>query len=58
MSSVDSLLAAFRDWAEMDALPVNVRDGIEASIRVKAQAYGSGGVFTVPNSAILISASR
>ena len=58
MSSIDTLLTAFRDWAQMDAFPVNVRTAIEATMRDKAGAYESGGILTIPNPAILVSAAK
>jgi SAM-dependent methyltransferase len=58
MPSIDSLLAAFRDWANLDALPDNVRSAIEAAVRNKAKSYESEGVLTIPNPAILVSAAK
>ncbi len=58
MTSIDSLLAAFRDYANMDAVPDNVRSAIEATMREKSRAYECGGVLTIPNPAILASAIK
>lgn len=58
MASIDSLLSAFRDWANMDAFSEPVRTAIEASVRVKAKAYASGTALILPNPAILISAVK
>lgn len=58
MSSIDTLLGAFRDWANMDALPGGVRTAVEAAVRERAGAYESGGVLTIPNPAILVSAEK
>jgi hypothetical protein len=49
-------VGAFRDWAQMDAFPVNVRTAVEATIRDKAKAYEPGGILSIPNPAILVSA--
>lgn len=58
MPSIDLLLAAFRDYANMDALPGKVRSAIEAAVREKSRAYESGGVLTIPNPAILVSGAK
>lgn len=58
MSSIDSLLNAFRDWGQMDDFPANVRTSIEATVRDKARAYESEGTLTIPNPAILVSATK
>jgi len=57
-SSVDPYFAAFRDWANLDTFPKEVRDGIEATVREKAQKYRSGDAFVFPNPAILMSAVK
>lgn len=56
--SIDPFLAAFRDWARLDALPNHVRDAIEATVRERAGAYRSGDIITMPNPAILVSAVK
>ena len=58
MSSIDSLLTAFWDWAQMDALPANIQTAIEATVRDKARAYESERVLTIPNPAILVSGAK
>lgn len=58
MRSIDSLLAAFRDWADMEAFPSDVRDVIEGTVRERAGAYLRGDAFVIPNPAILMSAVR
>jgi SAM-dependent methyltransferase len=58
MSSIEPYLAAFRDWAQMDALPENTRGAIEATVRDGAARYESAGVLTIPNPAILVSAAK
>ena len=58
MSSSDSLLMAFRDWAHMDALPESVRTAVEASVRAGAKGYEAGDALTIPNPAILMSAAK
>jgi len=56
--SLDPYVAAFRDWANLDAFPERDRDRIEVTVREKAESYRSGGVFVMPNPAILISAVK
>lgn len=58
ISSIESLLDAFGDWAQVDALPDSVRTAIDASVRKNARAYESGGTLRVPNPAILVSATK
>ena len=57
-ASIDAYLAAFRDWANLDAFPNEVRDGIEASVRERASVYRSGNVFVMPNPAILAAGAK
>jgi hypothetical protein len=42
----------------MDVWPTEMQTAIERTIRIKAKAYESGGMLTIPNPAILISASK
>lgn len=58
MHSIDSFLAAFRDWAQLDAFPNDVRDRIEATVRERATAFRSGDILEMPNPAILLSAAK
>ena len=58
MRSIDFFLAAFREWAQLDAFPIDVRDKIEATVRERARTYRSSDGFTVPNPAILLSAVK
>jgi len=53
--SMDSFVASFRDWANLNAFPDQVRDKIESTVRQRARSYRSGDVFLMPNPAILIS---
>lgn len=53
--SLDSYLAGFCDWADLDKLPRPSRDRIEATVRERAEAYRSGDSFVMPNPAILMS---
>jgi SAM-dependent methyltransferase len=53
--SLDSYLAGFCDWANLDSLPGPSRDRIEATVRERAEAYRSGDAFVMPNPAILVS---
>lgn len=54
-ASLGPYLAAFRDWANLDAFSKEVRDGIETSVRKRAESYRSGNAFVMPNPAILVS---
>jgi SAM-dependent methyltransferase len=56
--SIDSFLSAFRDWANLEAFPADVRRAIEATVREKAGVYRRGDVFKMPNPAILMSAVK
>jgi hypothetical protein len=56
--SVDSFLAAFGDWANLEIFPADVRSAIENTVRERAGGYLDGGVYTMPNPAILISAVK
>jgi ubiquinone/menaquinone biosynthesis C-methylase UbiE len=58
LPSIKPLLDAFRDWAQMDALSESVGAAIERTVREKAKAYESGGILTIPNPAILVSAVK
>lgn len=57
-ASLDSYVDSFRNWANLDALPGNARDAIEATVRERAGAYRSGDVFVMPNPAILVSGTK
>ena len=56
--SIDSFLAAFRDWAALDTFPTEIRNSIESTVRENAAAYRHGDAFTMPNPAILVSAVK
>jgi hypothetical protein len=58
MSSIDRLLAAFGDWANMSALPAEVRAAVDADIRKASRRYESSGMLTIPNPAIIVSAMK
>lgn len=57
-ASVDPLIASFRDWANLEAFPEDVRINIEATIRENIASYRSGNVFLLPNPALLIAAEK
>jgi SAM-dependent methyltransferase len=57
-SSMDPYVASLSDWANLEAFPTKVRDGIEATVRERAGSYRSGNVFVLPNPAILIAAVK
>jgi ubiquinone/menaquinone biosynthesis C-methylase UbiE len=56
--SIDSFLAAFRDWANMEAFPGDVWNAIEGAVRERAAAYRRDDAFRIPNPAILVSAAK
>jgi len=56
--SIDSFLAAFRDWADLGALPAESREAIERTVRERAEAYRRNGAVVMPNPAILLSAVK
>lgn len=56
--SLEPYLTAFRDWANLEAFPEDVRNAIENSVRERAPAYRADGIFTMPNPAILASAIK
>jgi hypothetical protein len=56
--SIDSFLAAFRDWANLPAFPGDVQRAIEVTVRERARAYRDGDAFMIPNPAILVSAVK
>ena len=56
--SIDSFLAAFGDWANLEAFPKNVRHAIESTVRERAHVYQRGDAFIMPNPAILMSAVK
>lgn len=58
MSTIDSLLAAFADWVNMNALPAETRVAVDADVRQASRSYESSGKLTIPNPAILMSALK
>jgi SAM-dependent methyltransferase len=56
--SIDSFLAAFRDWANLETFPNDVQHAIESTVRERAGAFQHGDVFIMPNPAILLSAVK
>ncbi len=58
MPSIDSFLAAFHDWADLDAFPEDIRVAIEGTVRERAGTYQSGDRLIVPNPAILVTAVK
>lgn len=57
-AALEPYLAAFYDWADLGALPRETRDRVERSVREKAEPYRSGGLFSMPNPAILVSGEK
>ena len=58
MTSIDVLLAAFADWAQLDAFPQQTRTRIEQSVRAAAPAFQRGDHLEIPNPMLLISARK
>jgi SAM-dependent methyltransferase len=58
MSSIDSLLAGFGDWAQMEAWPADQRAVIEADVRDAARTYSTAGILVMPNPVILVTAAK
>jgi hypothetical protein len=58
MASIDSLLAAFGDWANMDSFPREDSDAITATVRERSKVYDSGSDVRIPNPVILVSAVK
>lgn len=58
MDSIDSLLDAFRDWADLGALPQGIQRAVEQSVRTGAGAFASGETLAIPNPALLLVAMR
>lgn len=56
--SIDPVLAAFSDWANLSTFPEAVRAAIESTVRENAEKFLAGGRYVIPNPAILISASK
>lgn len=58
MDSIDALLAAFSDWANMRTFPRAVSDAITATVRMRSKAYESGSDLRIPNPVILVTATK
>ena len=58
ISSIDSYLNAFRAWGNLDTMSDSVRTAVESAVRNNAKGFESGGMLTVPNPAILMSAVK
>lgn len=56
--SLESFLAAFRAWANLDTFPTDISNVIEATVRKNAGVYRRGDAFTMPNPALLVSAIK
>lgn len=56
--NIDSYLAAFWDWAQMEVFPDETQTAIENTVREQAKHYQSENGYTMPNPAILISARK
>lgn len=57
-TSIDTVIAGFAAWAQMDAWPTAGRAAVEADVRVAARAYETDGVLTMPNPVILVAAVK
>lgn len=58
VGSAEQLLESFAAWAQMDAYPKSVRDAVENTVRENAKPFESDGTLTLPNPAILVSATK
>ncbi len=58
VGSAAQLLDSFNDWAQMNEYPKSVRDAIENSMREKSKPLEVDGTLTLPNPAILVSATK
>jgi SAM-dependent methyltransferase len=58
MPSIESLLSAFADWADLNALSAEIRAAVEADVRHASRMYESSGTLAIPNPAILVSATK
>ena len=57
-TAIESLLAGFDDWAQMDTWPADQRAAVEADVRAAAQFYIADGVLVMPNPVILVTATK
>lgn len=57
-ASLDPYLSAFRDWANLKAMPEGTVKRIEETVRERANAYRSGSDYVMPNPAILVSGKK
>lgn len=58
LSSMESYLSGFEDWANLDALPDALRSAIETDVRTAANHFKHNGEYVIPNPVILVSATR
>jgi SAM-dependent methyltransferase len=58
ISSIDTYLSAVGVWANLDAIPESIRAAVETTVRENAKELESEGTLSMPNPAILISASK
>ena len=58
VGSAEQLLESFAAWAQMDAYPKSVREAVENTVRENAKPFESDGTLTLPNPAILVSATK
>ena len=56
--TLDTVLAAFSDWAAMDTFPDDVSAKIRDSVRRNGLDFQRDGEFVMPNPAILVSATK
>ena len=58
ISSIDDYLHAFRQWADLDAMPEGTQASIEEKVRESAQSLATDGSLTLANPAILVSGTK
>lgn len=56
--SIETLIGAFRDWANLAEFPAEMRSRIEKTVRKNSIAFKTGEIYVMPNPALLISAEK
>lgn len=57
-ASIEPILRAMLDWSGLRALPIDVREKIEASTRENAEPYEQDGEYVLPHSVLLGTATK
>lgn len=56
--SIETLIGAFRDWANLAEFPAEMRSRIEETVRRNSAAFKTGEIYLMPNPALLITAEK